>query len=50
MVQPITIFPADTKHSINVGLTLVHRLRRCTNVQPTLIQRLLSAGLGVIVV
>ena len=24
-------FPADTKRWINVGLTFVHRLRRCTN-------------------
>ena len=29
---------------INLGLTLVHRLRRWTNVKPTLIQRNVSAG------
>ena len=35
--------PADTRRWINVGLTLVHRLRRWTNVKPTLIQHLVSA-------
>ena len=29
--------PAETRHWINIGLTLVHRLRRRTNVNPTLI-------------
>ena len=38
--------PADTRRSINVGSTLVHRLRRWTNVKPTLIQHLVSAGGG----
>ena len=28
----------------NVGLTLVHLLRRWSDVKPTLIQRLVSAG------
>ena len=37
-------FPADTRRVINVGSTLVHRLRRWTNVKQTLIQRLVSAG------
>ena len=37
--------PEDTSGWINVGLTLVHRLRRWTNVKPTLIQRLMSAGM-----
>ena len=36
--------PADARSWINVGWTLVHRLRRWANVNPTLIQRLLSAG------
>ena len=36
--------PADTRRWINIGLTLVHRLRRWTNVKPTLIQRLVPAG------
>ena len=38
-------FRTDTRRLINVGLMLVHRLRRWTNVKPTLIQRLVSAGL-----
>ena len=36
-------YPADTTRSINVGLTSVHRPRRWTDVNPTLIQRLVSA-------
>ena len=36
--------PADTKRWINVDLALVYRLRRRTNVKPTFILRLLSAG------
>ena len=36
--------PADTRHWINVGLTLVQRCRRWTNVKQTLLQRLVSAG------
>ena len=32
--------PAHTRRWINVGLTLVHRLRRWTSAKPTLIQRL----------
>ena len=39
-------YTADAICWINVGLTLVHRLRRWTNVKPTLIQRLVSAGLA----
>ena len=39
-----TLYPAYTTRRINVGLRLVHRLRRWTNVKPTLIQRLISAG------
>ena len=35
---------ADTKRWINDGLPMVHRLRRWTNVKPTLIPRLVSAG------
>ena len=35
---------ADTRRRINVGLTLVHRLRRCANVKPAFIQRLVSSG------
>ena len=38
------MYPADTRRRINVVLTLVHRLRRCTVVNPTLILRLVSAG------
>ena len=35
---------ADTRRSINVGLMLCQSRRRWTNVKPTLIQRLVSAG------
>ena len=38
------ISPADTRRWINVGLTLVQRRRMWTNVKPTLIQHLVSAG------
>ena len=45
MVSPIgSGNPADTRRWINVGLTLVHRLRRGIKVKPTLIQYLVSAG------
>ena len=37
------LYPSDTRRWINVGL------RRWTNVKPTLIQRLLSAGISAIV-
>ena len=33
-----------TRRRINVGLTLVQRLRRWTNVEPTLIRPIVSAG------
>ena len=36
--------PADTSHWINVGVALVHHLRRWANVKPILIQPLVSAG------
>ena len=36
---------ADTRRSVNVGLTLVHRRRRRANVKPTLTQRHVSAGM-----
>ena len=36
--------PTDTRRWINVGCTLVHRLRRWTNDKPPLIQRIVSAG------
>ena len=36
--------PADEIRWINVGLRLVQRRRRWTNVKPTLIQRLVDAG------
>ena len=39
--------PADTRRRINVGLTLIHRLRRWTNVEPTLIRCLVPAGKGI---
>ena len=39
--------PASTRRWIDVGLTLVQRLSRWTNVKETLIKRILSAGVGV---
>ena len=36
----VVYYPVDTRRWINVGLTLVHRLRRWINVKPTWIQRL----------
>ena len=36
--------PVDTRRWINVGLKLVHWLRCWTNVKPTLIQHIVSAG------
>ena len=40
----IGCWTADTRRWIIVGLTLVQRRRRWTNVKPTLIKRLVSAG------
>ena len=37
-------YSTDTSRWFNAVLTLVHRLRRWTNVKPALIQRLVSAG------
>ena len=39
------IFPADTRHWINVVLTLVQRLRGWASVKTTLIERLVSTEL-----
>ena len=41
-------YPSGTTRWINVGLTLVHRLRRWTNAKPTLIQQFVSAGCDVV--
>ena len=41
LIQPTA---ADTRRSINVGLKLGQRRRNWTNVEATLIQRLVSAG------
>ena len=30
----------------SIGLLLAHCLRRCTNIKPTLVQRIVSAGYG----
>ena len=38
------ILPANTIQCINVGLMLVQRRRRWTNIKPTLDQRLVFAG------
>ena len=37
-------YPANTSRWINVGLMLVNRLRRWTNVKPIVTQRLMPAG------
>ena len=42
--QASLLYVSDTRRWINVGLPLVHRLRRRANVKPTMIQRLVSAG------
>ena len=42
---PMTNIPANTKHSANVGPMLVHRLRRWTNIAPTLFERHVFAGI-----
>ena len=44
-IYSYTTIPADKRLEINVGLTLVHRLQWCNNLKPTLIQRILSAGM-----
>ena len=41
----VSVSPADTRRWIIVGLPLVQRRRRWANVKPTLIQRLVSAGI-----
>ena len=40
--------PEDTIRWINLGLTLVHRLRRRTNVKPVIIPHFVSAGIVLI--
>ena len=39
------IYPANTRRSPNVGLMLGHRLRRWSNITPTLGERLVFAGI-----
>ena len=41
--NPFERYPTDTGRCINVGLTLVQRRRRLTNVDPTLNQRIVPA-------
>ena len=44
--ETIRTIPADTRHRINVGLTLVQRRRRrWSSVKRTLIQRFVSVGI-----
>ena len=43
-ISPPLASTVDIRRWINVGLKLAHRLRRWTNVKPTLLQRLVSAG------
>ena len=38
--------PTNTRRSTNVGLLFAHRLRRRPNGKPTLIERLVFAGIG----
>ena len=35
------------KNCVNVGLIMAHRLRRWTNIKPTLVERLVSTGMSV---
>ena len=44
-----THLPADTRRWINVSLTLVQRRKRWTNVNPALIQCLMSAGFSLLI-
>ena len=37
-------FPVNTIYELNVGLTLIHRLRRWPNIKPALGQRPVLAG------
>ena len=46
MAGPGLNIPADKRRWINVCLTLVHRLRRWSNVEPALIQRLVSSEIA----
>ena len=41
---------ADTRRWVNIVLAMVHRLRRWINAQPTLIKRLVSAGICMMMV
>ena len=41
----IAYIPANTRRSPNVGLLLAHRLRRWPNINPTLGERLVFAGI-----
>ena len=38
--------PVNTRRWSNVGLMLAHRLRRWSNIKPTLLQRLVFAGVA----
>ena len=40
---PIRTQPTRTRRLTNVGLMLVHRLRRWPNIKPALVKRLVSA-------
>ena len=44
MIQELECIQANTKRSPNVGSMLAQRLRRWPNIQPTLDERLVSAG------
>ena len=43
-VEQSLVYPANTRHSPNVGSILAHRLRRCANDEPTLVERIVLAG------
>ena len=43
-IMKVDRYPANMRFWLNVGLLLVHRLRRWPNSKPTLGQRLIFAG------
>ena len=40
------VFPANTSHSTNVAVMLVHHLRRWPNITATFVEYLVFAGIG----
>ena len=48
-IQILNRIPFDSQRRPDVGLMLAHRLRRWTNIKPTLGQRLVFAGFFIMV-